>query len=115
MYALERYQSFKEAADGRVAVYPKWYNDGFAHLKKTQAEDGSWAATDNINSAINTSFGCLFLMRLTRKSIQRAQAFAAASMSVGVQLPDDLKNPKLRDQRLYCRWGVIPAAKRCKS
>ena len=44
MYALERYFSFREAAEGNQEKEPRWYNDGVRYLMKTQAEDGSWTA-----------------------------------------------------------------------
>ena len=42
LYALERYKSFKEFADGKDEAEPKWYNEGVELLKKSQGGNGNW-------------------------------------------------------------------------
>src|SRR4029078_6864473 len=87
LYALERYKSFFEAAEGRVVKEPKWYNEGYAYLKKDQQADGSWkGATDGLE-AVNTAFGILFLLRSTKKAIERAKSFGDGTMLAGRGLP----------------------------
>lgn len=73
LYALERYQSFRELARGTDELEPEWYNAGVEYLKRTQSRDGSWA-TDN-GPDIDTCFGILFLVRGTKKTIEKAEAF----------------------------------------
>lgn len=73
MYALERYKSFRELATGREEKEPDWYNVGVEYLRDNQQDNGAWDR-DN-GPAIDTCFGILFLVRGTKKSIQKAEAF----------------------------------------
>src|SRR5688572_8730635 len=61
LYALERYQSFRELAERKVDPNPRWYNDVYEKLKKEQDPDGSWNGTDG--AAVTTSFCVLTLLR----------------------------------------------------
>ncbi|MCA9170830.1 MAG: hypothetical protein KDB23_24305, partial [Planctomycetales bacterium] len=72
MYALERYKSFRELTLGREEKEPDWYNTGVDFLKRTQADDGSWSES---GAGPDTCFGILFLIRGTRKSIQKAEGY----------------------------------------
>lgn len=73
LYALERYQSFRELANGRFEKNPAWYNNGFARLKRLQQENGSFEP--DYSPALDTGFAILFLTRGTKKSIQKAEGF----------------------------------------
>lgn len=84
MYALERYQSFRELATGQDEKSPDWYNRGVQYLKSTQDESGAWREDDTAD----TSFGALFLMRGTKKSIQKAAGFDGRLLG-GRGLPED--------------------------
>src|SRR5262245_26352209 len=53
-YALERYQSFRELAERNVDPSPRWYNDVFEYLRKSQNAEGFWPGTDS--AAVCTSF-----------------------------------------------------------
>lgn len=70
LYALERYKSFQENLDGSAVREPVWYQNGYEYLKNTQAGDGSWSA--GCGSAPDTAFGILFLVRSTRKMLDRS-------------------------------------------
>jgi hypothetical protein len=70
LYALERYQSFRELAEGINDAEPRWYNEGARHLIKKQAENGSW--NEGAGEPVDTAFGALFLMRSTKKAIQKS-------------------------------------------
>ncbi|MBN2216395.1 MAG: hypothetical protein JW719_03360 [Pirellulales bacterium] len=93
MYALERYQSFRELAEGKAQrdpaknEGPKWYNDGVNYLKKTQKEKGTWHCEGQCDEVVNTAFGALFLLRSTQKSIQRG--FGDGMLVGGVGLPKE--------------------------
>ena len=89
LYALERYQSFYEAAEGRIVKEPKWYNDGYVWLKNNQEENGSWKQSTEGLDAVNTAFGILFLLRSTKKAIERAKSFGDGAMLAGRGLPGD--------------------------
>lgn len=67
MYALERYHSFREQATGVKSE--KWYNEGSNYLQRTQQANGSWDGQDN--ATIATSFATLFLLRSTRKVLDK--------------------------------------------
>ncbi len=74
MYALERYKSFRELATGREEKDPAWYNAGVELLMRSENESGSWDR-DN-GPSIDTCFAVLFLVRGTKKSIEKAEAFS---------------------------------------
>jgi hypothetical protein len=73
LYGLERYQSFRELAEGRIEREPQWYNAVFVELSRAQQPDGSWGAEDE-SPPINTSFAVLCLLRSSGKSIQKVKA-----------------------------------------
>ncbi len=86
MYALERYMSFRELADNIKDEEPKWYNDGVRHLTKTQTERGTWEA--QCGESVDTAFGALFLMRSTKKAIQKSlKKFGDGQLTGGRGLP----------------------------
>lgn len=88
LYALERYHSFRELAEGIKEDEPKWYNDGVRHLMKTQAENGTWDS--NCGAPVDTAFGVLFLMRSTKKAIQKSiKRFGDGQLVGGRGLPSD--------------------------
>ena len=88
MYALERYMSFREIAQGSTNKEPAWYNWGVDFLGKTQAKDGSWKSCE-AGPVIDTSFAVLFLLRSTQKSIKRIVEESGITRG-GKYLPDDL-------------------------
>ena len=96
LYALERYCSFRELAEGKAGVDPakvegpKWYNDGVEFLRDSQKEDGGWdVAIGQCGKPVNTAFGVLFLLRSMQKSIQRARGFGEGMLVGGRGLPKD--------------------------
>ncbi len=94
LYALERYQSFKELAENRNDPSPRWYNDGVRYLLKEQ-RNGSWSGSGG--NVVDTSFAVLFLIRSTRKSIQRVRDFGAGLMLSGRGIPKDTDRLTVRD------------------
>ncbi|OHB78710.1 MAG: hypothetical protein A2V98_07180 [Planctomycetes bacterium RBG_16_64_12] len=86
LYALERYHSFREAAEGRAEAEPQWYSDGVALLKDTQEQDGSWKSTRE-GPVPSAAFALLFLLRSTKKSIERQRSFGDGTLIVGRGLP----------------------------
>ncbi|HTN75132.1 MAG TPA: HEAT repeat domain-containing protein, partial [Pirellulaceae bacterium] len=86
MYALERYQSFRELAENIKDDEPKWYDEGVRHLSRTQSPQGTWET--QAGAAVDTAFGALFLMRSTKKSIQKSlKKFGDGQLSGGRGLP----------------------------
>jgi hypothetical protein len=87
MYAFERYKSFLALLPMHEKDDNKWYDDGYAHLAKTQAENGSWEANDLTGP--NTALALLFLFRSTQKIIINAKTFGGGLLVGGRGLPKD--------------------------
>jgi|YNPBryunderm2012_1023409.scaffolds.fasta_scaffold02557_1 hypothetical protein len=84
-YAVERYYSFREEAEGKVEKSPRWYVQIARQLLRTQQPNGTWKS--QCGEVVDTAFGVLFLLRSTRKSIERAKAFGGGMMIAGRGLP----------------------------
>ncbi|HUE74644.1 MAG TPA: hypothetical protein VMP01_27500 [Pirellulaceae bacterium] len=87
MYALERYQSFFEASVGRAIKEPTWYNEGYEYLRKNQQQNGMFKSEQANMDAVNTAFGVLFLLRSTKKAIERAKSYGDGALLAGRGLP----------------------------
>jgi hypothetical protein len=98
MYAFERYQSFRELAAGRFEKEPKWYNDGVKFLTESQLEDGSW---NDRHVAADTAFAILFLLRSTKKSIEKTvHEMGDGTLLGGRGLPTDVRKLQVRRGRI---------------
>lgn len=82
LYALERYESFREEEAQRV-VRMGWYEQGARFLIRTQKEDGSWESA--AGSSPDTCFSLLFLLRSAKKSLERSKLKFRESILVGGQ------------------------------
>ncbi len=107
LYALERYESILESVEGKVVKEPKWYNDGFAYLRKTQAKDGSWKS--GAGEVPDTAFGILFLLRSMKKSIERAKTYGEGTLAVGRGLPSNVQEVELRGAQIVGKLGGLTA------
>jgi hypothetical protein len=91
LYALERYYSLREADEAEdedsVRKSPSWYNQGAKVLIDAQQPDGSWKSV--AGEVPDTCFAVLFLLRSTRKTLEKASAarHAAGQMQGGVGFP----------------------------
>jgi hypothetical protein len=93
LYAYERYASFRELAEGRSDREPAWYSEGAGFLLRSQAEDGSWSTTKSTSGkTADTAFATLFLLRSSRKSIEKAYGFGDSTLVAGRGLPKDTAN-----------------------
>lgn len=92
LYSLERYLSFRELYESKVDPSPKWYNQGYDFLKKTQKSPGTWVA--RCGEEADTALAALFLLRSTQKSIRRR--IGLGKMLSGRGLPTDFTNARLR-------------------
>jgi len=116
LYALERYQSFRELAEGKAhrdpekEEGPKWYNNGVDYLRKTQKADGTWDAEGQCGPVVNTAFGALFLLRSSQKSIRRARGFGDGMLIGGVGLPKEGQEFLGSDGRVVTRSPLGPFA-----
>jgi hypothetical protein len=87
-------------AAGKFVKEPRWYNDGVVFLKENQKEDGSWSWQDTHTSA-DTAFAILFLLRSTKKSIQKTIDETGDGTLVGNDtLPSDIRNLRVRNGRI---------------
>ena len=107
MYALERYMSFREAAEGQGAHRIPWYHLGAKFLTESQDEAGSWKG--QASAPVDTAFGLLFLMRSMRKSIDKAQGLGAGLMVGGRGLPKDTSQLQVRRGKVVAKSLMGPA------
>ena len=104
LYALERCMSFRELIEQSAEKEPAWYNTGVEYILKTQRSDGSWMGPE-ANTIADTAFAVLFLMRSTKKSIEKAKSYGAGEMIGGRGLPKDTERAERRPQRPDHRQG----------
>ncbi|MEX2173948.1 MAG: hypothetical protein WD872_06265 [Pirellulaceae bacterium] len=109
LYALERYQSFLEAAEGRSVKDPRWYNEGYAFLKRNQDPTGSWKAETAGMEAVDTAFACLFLLRSTKKAIDKSKSYGEGALLAGRGLPDDTQLVRIRGGQIVSRKADLTA------
>ena len=98
LYALERYWSFRELAEGNPEEEPMWYNDGVRYLLGNQAQDGHWQS--NAGETADTAFGVLFLLRSTKKSIERSRDFGAGTLVGGRDIPSYTDHVRVRQGKV---------------
>jgi hypothetical protein len=110
LYAFERYQSFLEASDGRFVKEPRWYNEGYSFLKKEQLEDGHWKGKHEGLEAADTAFAVLFLLRSTKKAIEKSKAYGEASLVSGRGLPANSQEVAIRSGRIVQTKVNVTAA-----
>lgn len=100
LYALERFQAFKELDEGRPDPDPKWYAAGFEYIKAKQNGNGSIQAPDE-GEPVGTAFAVLFLVRGTQETIKKhVRTFDNGLLAGGRGLPDDLAEAELRDGKV---------------
>lgn len=95
LYALERYHTVREEVLGEPKD-SKWYDDGFAVLRDSQASNGSWKSEPFEHEVADTAFGALFLLRSMRRSIERAKSFGGGLLVGGRGLPDNAAEVEMR-------------------
>ncbi len=93
LYALERYQSFREASLGKPEKEPRWYNEGVRFLAEKQQDNGAWRS--NIGETVDTAFAVLFLMRSTKKRIEKSRGLGDGTLVGGRGLPKDTSQVKV--------------------
>lgn len=107
LYALERYMSFRELAEGGPVGGARWYDDGVRFLRKTQAEDGRWAG--EATWPVDTAFCVLFLTRSMKKSLEKARTFGEGTLVGGRGLPKEAGRAEVRDGRVVAEPSLGPA------
>jgi hypothetical protein len=96
LYTLERYQSFKEIAESRNPKSPAWYDNGVRFLRKIQKSKGQWDTEGGEGRLADTAFGILFLVRSTKKTIQKAQEAFDGLLVAGRGLPKNTGDVRMK-------------------
>jgi hypothetical protein len=96
LYSTERYQSFYELWSGNFDYEPKWYQDGYDFLVKSQQPQGGWDQGCGVH--VDTAFAILFLLRSTQKSIQ--STLGEGTLVGGRGIPSNVAKAKFRGNQL---------------
>lgn len=108
VYALERYQSFREVYRPRsMTESADWYDEMARHLIASQDSDGTWGTTsDHLTGPQATAFAVLFFVRSTKKSIDR---MGGGTLVGGRGLPTDATDLRLQGGRIVAKPLAGPA------
>lgn len=101
LYGVERLAALSNV---KTIGSADWYARGADHLTKIQAPTGQWQA--NYPAQVDTSFGVLFLVQSTKKTLQRIQItrLGEGSMVGGRGLPVSGDAPNEMAQRQPARF-----------
>jgi hypothetical protein len=100
LYALERYQSFRELAEGRKEDSPYWYNDGVNWLLTRRQKDGAFRTNGtptSLDQDLATVFAILFLTRSTKKTLGLLNE---GTLKGGIGLPSNESKMALHGGRI---------------
>ena len=103
LYALERYQSFREFRDGAADPSPDWYERGFEYLRANQKAPGEWDRECGVEP--DTAFAVLFLLRSTQKSLKRS--LGEGALVSGRGLPRKLAGARLSRGRVVAEVDEV--------
>ncbi|MFI4874996.1 MAG: HEAT repeat domain-containing protein, partial [Blastopirellula sp. JB062] len=107
LYALERYESFREFDLGKSEPNPAWYDAGVDQLIKTQRDDGSWKGA-NEDLDVATAFAILFLERSTSKSIKkRFRMFDEGRLVGGRGLPQEVEEATVKNGQVVNKSELL--------
>ncbi|MCA9265665.1 MAG: HEAT repeat domain-containing protein, partial [Planctomycetales bacterium] len=96
LYSLERYQSFRELAEKNDEPEPRWYNDGVEFLQSLQKDAGGFGNSSTASEAVDAAFATLFLMRSTKKSINKEVNYGDGLLAGGRGLPKNLADARVK-------------------
>ncbi len=95
-YAVERYESFREALDGNtIDPSPYWYNAIANRILKSMSSNG--AVSDSCKTVCATSFAALFLMRSTKRAIEKDRYLGGGELIGGKGFPTDMTRTTVRN------------------
>ena len=110
LYAMERYQSFRENAESEFTPNPElsWYNRGYEYLRGQQDSSGAFLGDGSKHKlagpAVTTAFAVLFLIRNTQTTIGKTEG----TLNGNRRLDQTSGELTLRDDR----WESTPLAVR---
>ncbi|UUO08981.1 terpene cyclase/mutase family protein [Blastopirellula sp. J2-11] len=111
LYALERYESFRELDLGKKDPKPAWYDAGVNHLRSTQANTGSWRGK-NEEPMVATAFAILFLKRSTAQSIKkRSRVFDEGRLVGGRGLPKVVEDATIKNGQVVNKSELLESDK----
>jgi hypothetical protein len=115
LYAMERYQSLREADLHVRPKNPTWYQEGATFIVEEQRADGSWDSKVTPNGGMvvpDTAFAVLFLLRSTQKSLDKSliRRHQASVMVAGSGFPDQ-PDVRLRDGEIVVKPLDAPLEK----
>ncbi|MEO0530785.1 MAG: HEAT repeat domain-containing protein [Planctomycetota bacterium] len=102
-YALERYESFREARVGKFELEPTWYEEGIDYLEREQGSPGVWSG--GCGKVADTAFAVLFMLRSTQKSLQRG--IGEGALVSGRGLPKNLATATLRRGQVVVEMDAV--------
>lgn len=94
LYALERYETFRQM-EGKRPGGNQWYDRGARFLIDSQASNGSWES--QAKNPPDTCFALLFLLRSTKKSLDRTAARYREGILTGSGGTPAARQLRLRD------------------
>jgi hypothetical protein len=112
LYTLERYMSFRDLIEHNSDKEAKWYNEGVDYIIKHQAENGSLVdehSARECGAVVDTAFAMLFLVRSTKKAIEKAKQMGAGVLVAGRGLPKDDEDLSIQNGRAVVKQQVGPA------
>jgi hypothetical protein len=91
LYAYERYRSFREEVEHAIEENPQWYSEVAEFILSKQNADGSWGAEAmyECGRVPDTAFAVLFLLRSTRRHLDRVKTLNGGRMVTGKGIPKD--------------------------
>ncbi len=112
LYSVERYWTFRELIDGNASQVDGWYDEAARWLLSVQKEDGSFY-TPHISTVEenHTCFATLFLLRSTKKSVEKVRAYGPGTLVGGKGLPSDSEFVQIRGGRVVSQAETSEIAK----
>ena len=104
LYSVERYWTFRELIDGNTDQVNRWYDEAARWLLKVQNDDGSWNQPHQSTFVeTHTCFAALFLLRSTKKSVEKVRSFGAGTLVGGRGLPTDSELVKIQGGKVVSK------------
>ena len=107
-YAVERYESFREVMDGNtIDPSPYWYNAIANRILNSMNSNG--AVSDSSSTVCATAFAALFLMRSTKRSIEKDRYLGGGELIGGKGFPTDMTRTTVRNGKVVSKRAPTTA------